>query len=210
MTRVLLSDIAYNKIKKLLLNGDFNDSISENELVKILNMSRTPIREAINRLVNEDFIKVYPNRGIFIKEVSIKETNDLMDVRLAIETFAIDNISDKFTDEDLDFLKKNVEKHKKVREKGDAFQSIQVDLEYHKHFLEILGNDYFIKVFNHLTDRLYLHGLKRVRSRGIANFQNIYDHIAINEALEKRDFRKAKKLLAQHIIRGKDKYFQKI
>lgn len=208
VARVLLSDIAYDKIKNLLLNGDFNESISENELVGILNMSRTPIREALNRLMNEDFIKVYPNRGIFIKEVSIKETNDLLDLRLAIEMFTMANIADKFTEEDLIFLEEIVEEQKRVRTQGDVFRSVQLDLEYHKHFFKVLENDHFVKVFNHLTDRLYLHGLKRARRRGVTNIQSIKEHMAINDALKERDFVKAKELLEEHIILGKETYFQ--
>ncbi|WP_368652774.1 GntR family transcriptional regulator [Ornithinibacillus sp. 4-3] len=208
MGRILLSDVAYDRIKELLLNGDFNESISEGELVKMLNMSRTPIREALKRLTNEDFIKVYPNRGIFIKEVSIKETNDLLDLRLALETFTIEHIADKFTDEDLAFLEKNAEEQMQVRIQGDAFRSVQLDLEYHKYFFKILGNDHFIKVFNHLTDRLYLHGLKRTRKRGLTNIQSIKEHIGINKALKERDFKKARALLEEHIILGKENYFQ--
>lgn len=83
-----LSDIAYLKIKDLIIRDELSGPIvSESELATLLNMSRTPIREALNRLQNDEFLEVYPKRGIYIKEMTVSETNDLMNVRLAIELF---------------------------------------------------------------------------------------------------------------------------
>lgn len=206
MAKVYLRDVAYTRIKEALLKGDLSGSVSENELVGILDMSRTPIREALQRLKNENFIEIYPNRGIFIKEVTIKETNDLMDLRLAIEVFSITRIEDLFTDADLEFLEKNVEDQKVARSEGDVYRFLKLDQEYHKRFLEIFGNDHFIKVLDDISDRLYLHGLKISKKRGIDNWQSINDHTKINKYLRERDFDKVKTLMEEHIIRGKENY----
>lgn len=201
-----LRDIAYQRIKELLLRGELEGSVSESELTTILKMSRTPIREALQRLMNENFIDIFPNRGIFIKEVSIKETNDLMDLRLAIEIYSIERIEELFTDADLEYLEKKVEEQKEARSQGDIYRYLKLDLEYHARFLQIYGNEHFIKVLQDISDRLFLHGLKTIKKRGLSNWQSIMDHIEINKCLEARDFAKAKVLLEEHIIRGKENY----
>lgn len=206
MSKVYLRDIAYTRIKELLLKGELKGSISENELTGILDMSRTPIREALQRLKNDNFIEIFPNRGIFIKEVSIKETNDLMDLRLAIEIYSITRIEEIFTDADLEFLEKNVEAQKEARSKKDVYHFLKLDQEYHKRFLEVFGNEHFIKVLNDISDRLYLHGLKISKKRGITNWQSINDHTEINRCLKERNFDKVKTLMEEHIIRGKENY----
>lgn len=206
MSKVYLRDVAYSRIKELLLRGELEGSVSENELTTILNMSRTPIREALQRLTNENFIEIFPNRGIFIKEVSIKETNDLMDLRLAIEIYSIERIEDLFTDADLEYLEQKVEAQKEARSQGDIYRYLKLDLEYHERFLQIYGNEHFIKVLNDISDRLFLHGLKRNRKRGMSNWQSIIDHIEINKYLKERQFDKVKVLLEEHIIRGKENY----
>ncbi|HPK07301.1 MAG TPA: GntR family transcriptional regulator, partial [Aminivibrio sp.] len=70
-------DQAYEEIRKLVLQRRSTDrfSFSENSLAAEMRMSRTPIREALQRLQMEGFIEIHPNRGVVIPEVSVVEVN---------------------------------------------------------------------------------------------------------------------------------------
>ena len=87
-------DQAYESIRTLVLQRGASDSfvISENSLAAELNMSRTPIREALQRLQMEGFIEIHPHRGIVIPEVSVIEVNETFALRMAIEEFVIKEI----------------------------------------------------------------------------------------------------------------------
>lgn len=204
--KMYLSDIAYQQIKDYLIKGELKDSVSENYLVEKLGMSRTPIREALHRLNNEDFLDIVANKGIYLKEVSIKETNDLMDLRLAIELFAMKKIKRYITETHLNDLDQIVEEQIKAEKQKDAFTFLKLDLEYHEYFLKIIGNNHFMKVLNNISDRLFLHGMS-VSKKGLTDDKSIADHLKINEALRNKDYDTALHLLEHHILRGKAQYF---
>lgn len=205
MKKVYLSDIAYAKIKEHLIKGEFEKSVSESYLVEMLGMSRTPIREALHRLNNEDFLDIVDNKGIFLKEVSIKETNELMDLRLALELFAIRKIKKYLNESHLTVLHQIVEEQIKAEDKKDSYAFMELDLEYHEYFLKIIGNNHFIKVLNNISDRLFLHGLG-ASQQGLTDAKSIRDHLNINQALQKHDFEEAYNLMESHILKGKALY----
>ena len=85
--------IAYNMIKDMILNNELKcgDIVSENSLAASLNMSRTPVREAIQSLYNEGYVEVHKGVGIFVKHVTLKEIYDINAVRVVLEKFAVRN-----------------------------------------------------------------------------------------------------------------------
>ncbi|WP_342539033.1 GntR family transcriptional regulator [Sporosarcina sp. FSL K6-1540] len=205
--KMYLSDIAYLKIKDLIIRDELSGPIvSESELATLLNMSRTPIREALNRLQNDEFLEVYPKRGIYIKEMTVSETNDLMNVRLAIELFSMDKIGDVFQNHDLDYLENKVVEQEVAMGNEDIFNFIKLDLDYHEYLLKVTGNQYFVKTLNNVNDRIYHHGMKMFK-RDLSRIQmSIDDHKVINGHLKNRDFTEARHALEQHIQTGKKQY----
>ena len=75
-TKSSLKDIAYKKIKSIILEGE-EEFTSESSLVNLLDMSRTPIRDALHRLEIEGFIKIYSNQGIYFWNPTAVEKNEL-------------------------------------------------------------------------------------------------------------------------------------
>src|SRR5699024_12253978 len=63
--------------------------MTENSLVRELNMSRTPIREALFKLQHEGFLEIISNQGIVVNNMSINRLESLIDMRVAIESFSL-------------------------------------------------------------------------------------------------------------------------
>ncbi|MGL5583655.1 MAG: GntR family transcriptional regulator, partial [Cetobacterium sp.] len=82
-----LKEKAYEEIKELIISGKLktNERIDEDLLSKSLQVSRTPVREAINKLEQEGWISIVPRKGMFVKNISIKEINDIFQVRSNLE-----------------------------------------------------------------------------------------------------------------------------
>ncbi|MHA6258869.1 GntR family transcriptional regulator [Sporosarcina sp. CAU 1771] len=205
--KVYLRDVAYLKIKDLIIRDELSGPVvSENELATLLNMSRTPIREALNRLQNESFLEIYPKRGIYIKDVTVEETIDIMNMRLAIELFSMNIIPDLFQDRDLEFLEKSIVEQQAAAKAEDVYEFIKLDLDYHEHLLKIAGNEYFVKTLHNITDRIFHTGIK-IFKRDLTRMQtSINDHILINEKLKNKDFVEARNAMEEHIARGKKLY----
>jgi DNA-binding GntR family transcriptional regulator len=208
ITEVLyLKDIAYSKIKDLIITDQIKGPmISENELALLLNMSRTPIREALHKLQNDNFVEIYPKRGVYIKEITVDDANDLMNVRLAIELFSIDTIADRFSDADVHYLEVKIQEQENAERNKNIYEFIKADLEFHEYLLKVSGNEYFVKTLNNVSDRLFHHGMKTFK-RDMSRIQkSIEDHKIMLEQLRNRDFEKVKDLLEKHIQKGKKEY----
>lgn len=85
-----LRDKAYEMIKEMIINCQLTpgEPISETELMKVVGSSRTPIREALNKLEHENLVTIYPKRGIFVTGITIKDVIDIYTIREVVEPLA--------------------------------------------------------------------------------------------------------------------------
>jgi DNA-binding GntR family transcriptional regulator len=86
-----LKEKVYSVIKDRILNFELKpgEKIQESEIVQELGLSRTPIREALNKLEQEGFIKILSNKGYFVSDVTTREIEELYEIREALEILAI-------------------------------------------------------------------------------------------------------------------------
>ena len=84
------SEKAYRELKsRILLNKmPVGRPFLEQELAELLNMSRTPTREAMIRLENEGLVEIRPRHGMFVKHISVDDMRDIYDVLTALESSA--------------------------------------------------------------------------------------------------------------------------
>lgn len=85
-----LGDRAYADLKALIVGFDLQpgESLSEKALSQRLGLSRTPIREACQRLAREGLVRLVPGRGAFVAEISIPDVVELFQIREALEPYA--------------------------------------------------------------------------------------------------------------------------
>ena len=84
---MVLRDKIYKTIKERITNGTYapGQPLDEKKIIEELQTSRTPFREAINALSEEGLVEVYPYRGIFVRDLSVKDIADGFDIRLLLE-----------------------------------------------------------------------------------------------------------------------------
>src|SRR5437867_830283 len=85
-----LNQQAYEEIRRRILEGEFQPSspLSEHQLAATLQLSRTPVREAIKRLEKEGLVRSIPNRGTFIAELSAHDILEIYQIRERLESLA--------------------------------------------------------------------------------------------------------------------------
>src|SRR5690242_8654838 len=85
-----LKDIAYDQIKQRIVSGEWTGGtfLTEKFLSDLLQMSKTPIRSALDRLEMNGLVKLSPKQGIIVQEVSLKKVLEIYELRLSLETFA--------------------------------------------------------------------------------------------------------------------------
>lgn len=179
------------------MNGEIKSRyITQSEFVEKLSMSRTPIVAALQVLSNEGFLKIESKKGIIIKELSIKEINELYDMRIALEGYSIKNINE---DSIINFKKMEeiIKKQKKHIKNRDIYNFARTDSDFHQELLKISDNKTIIKTNKVIGERLFFH--KTLVSKDVSLSDFVNDHIKIVEALKCKDFTRACTLLEKHI-----------
>lgn len=156
-SRGLLKDKAYKEIKQLILDWTFKPGtfLSERQLAQRLGMSKTPVRSALERLEHEGFVTISPQQGIVVREFSLEEIVDLFDIRIALETFVVKQLSGRLTPEFRARLEENLEDQLKTAQTVDVVAATQLDADFHILLCEALGNQEILRTMLHLRDKLY-------------------------------------------------------
>ena len=85
-----LKQLVYEKLQQMIIRGELKpgERLTEEDLSQAMNISRAPIREALNMLERDGFTKIIPRKGAIVAEVSVKDSLDIWKCRLALEPFA--------------------------------------------------------------------------------------------------------------------------
>lgn len=121
-------------------------------LSRHLNVSVTPIREALTQLQQAHIIKAVPNRGFIIAELDVKEAEDLYGLVANLEVMAIEN--SEFSEADIEQLRSQQEVFENAQ---DALSRIQADLEFHKLLTKGYPNQLALQLLNDLKTRLFFY-----------------------------------------------------
>lgn len=175
--------------------------MSENQLVEELEVSRTPIREALHRLQHEGFLQVISNQGIIINEISTTRLHELIDMRIAIETFSLKASIKKITDENFKEIEKIIIKQKKACDENDIYLFKELDANFHKYLLSIIGNYYFLRMFSEAHELQFLARKRDLTQENMKTF--IKEHEQILFYLKKKEIKQALPTLIDHLKSGK-------
>lgn len=121
-------------------------------LSRELNISVTPIREALTQLQQANIIKAIPNRGFIIAELDVKEAEDLYNLVASLEVMAIEN--SEFDTQDIEALKLQQQVFEDAK---DALSRIQADLEFHRLLTKGYENDLALQILNDLKTRIFFY-----------------------------------------------------
>ncbi len=108
---ITLRDLVYDQIRQAILERRLKpgDHMREQELTKMLSVSRTPLREALGLLERDGLVVNYPNRGWFVTKFSSAEISEIFVLRSGLESMAADLMIDRLNEEDLAELEAMIE-----------------------------------------------------------------------------------------------------
>ena len=203
--RVLLKDQAYENLKNLILEEVFAPGtfLSERQLTARLDMSKTPIRSALERLETEGFVTVSPQQGIVVRESSLREIVDLFDIRIALEVFVVQSIAGRLNSEQISRLQANLQPQARAAKAEDLVECTRLDADFHLLLCEFLDNREILQVMRGLRDKLYRVVLGLVRSDTGRLMISYGEHEAIVEAVVKGQGEDAARRSKEHLEYGK-------
>lgn len=147
------ADRAHRAIRAAIADGEFQAGamLSESDLAARLSMSRTPVRTALSRLQDEGWITVYPKRGALVREIGAREAHDLADARYALEALGVQRAADLRAL--ADSLETVLADQREAARAGDVATFVDLDITFHRGFVDATGNPLLTGFYDRLRDR---------------------------------------------------------
>jgi len=203
--RHLLKDQAYARLKARILQGDFGPGtfLSERQVSAWLQMSKTPIRAALEKLAGEGLIQISPQQGVIVRELSIHEVADHFEIRSALEPFVVRQVAGRLTAEQTQRLRANLHEQELSVRQRDAARNMMLDTAFHLLLCEFLGNREILRVMEQLRDKIH-RVILRVFSHNPDRLAVGYEeHCRIAEAVIAGNAEPAARFIQEHLDRGK-------
>lgn len=206
-----LTEMAYRRIKEMMLNYDIvpGQRLIFSDLAKRLNVSRTPVNNALSILASEGFLDFVPNQGYTVHQITQEEAVWLYELREIIELGAIDKAIEKVTPEKLEILKRQKLLYEKSVIENVSRGRFILDQEFHASYVQMAENPHLTSYFREIYQRIFLRHRIEGLPAGRAN-QVVKEHRDIYEAICQKDARRARQLIKQHIKAGKEYIFSSI
>jgi DNA-binding GntR family transcriptional regulator len=199
-----LNKSVYEKIKNEIINFTLKpgQKLLDRHLALQFGVSRTPVREALNGLVQEGFVRQNPGQGYFVKEISIKNIEDLYEVRKALEILAAQMAVRNINNNQIKRLSEILKRHRKLIQNGLFSSSLLEEADFHKTIASGSGNQYLFEIISTIFDKISTYrgiGTLTLKRKKIA-FQ---EHEEIFKSLKEKDTQRLKKILENHISEAK-------
>lgn len=191
---------AYDYIRDLTIDFSIRpgEQINETEVASILDMSRVPVREALNRLVMGGFVYFDHGKGFFCRKFSETEMKDLYGVRYDMEMGAVKQACETASEEDVSQLLNEWEAVANDKESQSNKELILLDEEFHIRLVSLAGNAERVNYLQNIYERI-----RFVRTIVIEDEERrnaiITEHISLLRALMNRDLEQTTELLEYHL-----------
>ena len=195
-----LRDVVFNTLREAILKGDLKpgERLMELQLASKLGVSRTPIREAIRMLEQEGLAVTTPRKGAEVAKMTLKDMEDVLEIREALDELAVRIACQKISDEQLKQLEDMKELFEKSTQTGNVKKIAEADVTFHDVIYEATGNPKLVTLLNNLREQVYRYRVEYIKDP--KNYPTlIAEHEAILESLKNRDVKNAVEAMHVHV-----------
>ncbi len=204
-------DRIYRAIKEKIINLDLKpgDILSDRKLSEELKVSRTPVREALNLLQKENYVRQHSGRGFFVSEISLKNIEDLYDVRMALESASLRHAAKRDVSKHIELMNQLLRHHKDLTKNFKPQGKFFEDAEFHKAFIMMSENQYMLEILELIFERIQMlrniEGISEERVKAA-----LQQHMKIFECFKKGLYSETEQMLCQHIQDSKNDIVNRI
>jgi DNA-binding GntR family transcriptional regulator len=195
-----LRDVVFNTLREAILRGDLKpgERLMELQLAAKLGVSRTPIREAIRMLEQEGLAVTVPRKGAEVAGMSLKDMEDVLEIREALDELAVKLAIEKISPEQLARLREVKRDFEMNTKSGDVRKIAESDVRFHDIIYEAADNPKLVSLLSNLRQQAYRYRVEYLKDAG--NYPVlIREHEAIVEAIETKDYQKATQAMHEHV-----------
>ena len=201
-------DSVYEEIKRKIINLDLlpGTKIREEDLADEYNMSRTPIRGVISRLVKDSLLEVAPKKGTYVSKIDVSNINDYIYVRKSVEESVLELVCNKITQQQIIELEEILHMQKDIMKMEPSINKSKMFFHNDNYFHAKLFN---IANLNGVWHIIHTNAIPLNRARIMANLranpevEKIYEqHQIMLECIRNKDVDGAKKAASKHMEDG--------
>ena len=192
----------YAAIKKDILQGHYapGDILNERRLSEELGISRTPVREALQMLEQDGWLKMETYKGAVVREFDPHYMRNLSRIRTALEVCALEEAVSNITEKDLEELARIQDMQKKTLEKFDVESFITWDQQFHSYLYDLSQNQELIHLLRNYYDIFRFLGTQAVLSTEERRHSTLAEHQRILDSLKEGNDAEAVQALKAHMV----------
>ncbi|MGN1183114.1 MAG: GntR family transcriptional regulator [Faecalibacillus sp.] len=190
----------FNILRDKILNDEYvkGQKLNEVALSRELNISRTPIREALKQLELEGLVESIPNKGVYVLGFSARDIDDMLEIRVVLESLSVQLAIDRITDEELTKIKEIYDLLEFYAKKDDQERFTEINIRFHEAVYKATHSQYFERLLSDIN--YYIHVTSRHSIRQPHRLlEAAREHKDILDAIERKDKELAKVNVIKHI-----------
>jgi phosphonate utilization transcriptional regulator len=177
------------ELERMILAGDLpaGGKLSEASVATLLGVSRGPVREAFRALEASGLVRLEKNRGVFVRQVSVAEADEIYEVRAVLDEFVGRRVAQIATADDIRDLRARVDRMERAAARGDVDAYATANLEFHERLVVLAGNEKLLATYRRLVNELNLYRRATLAQSGTLpvstrEHRDIVDRIAAGQA----------------------------
>ena len=195
-----LRELVFENIRQAIVKGIFapGERLMEIQLADDLGVSRTPVREAIRKLELEGFVVMIPRRGTYVANLSIKDINDVYEIRISLDVLAAGLAAERIEPEELEELNRLLLEISEAARTGPMDKIVRLDTAFHDVLYKASRNDRLRNIINNLREQIT--GIRGTSMRYPGRLADtLEEHRALVDSIAARDSERAQAAARIHL-----------
>ena len=197
----MLADWVTDSLRQAIINGAFDngEKLDLDKIADVLEVSRTPVRDAIKKLETEGFVEIKPRRGAFIPEINRSEIMEIIKIRSLLEPEAIRQATNRIPDSVIDEMEERLVQTRKLIIEGDHLAQYKNDIYIHEIIINFVDMQILKEILTNFANRLMkLRHFAAIQAR---HSLDVYtdEHEQIIRSLHRRDPEEAAIAMRKHL-----------
>jgi phosphonate utilization transcriptional regulator len=202
-----LATLAQREVGRRIVSGEIcgGSKLNEANIAKALGISRGPVREAFRALDQAGLVRVEKNRGVFVREVSLPEANEIYEVRAVLEGLIGRLAAQRIEAGEIDQLRTIIKRMRAQEKSCNAQAYFPLNVEFHDLLARAARNSALLANYRGIVNQLDLYR-RATLSRSTDNISiSTRDHEAIVTAVATRDESLAERLMSEHVLQSRQR-----
>jgi phosphonate utilization transcriptional regulator len=198
--------LVQKELERMILAGDLpaGGKLNEVAVAELLGVSRGPVREAFRALEESGLVQLEKNRGVFVRQISVREADEIYELRAALDEWVGRRVAQQATAEQINELKTIVDRMERASARNDVDAYYPLNLEFHDKLVAFAGNAKLLATYRRLVNELNLFRRQTLAQGGMLPLST-REHRDIVDKIAARNAAAAGKALFEHAAASRER-----